>query len=214
MKRIFFFILVGILLWNTSVRAGNENLLLVNRFHPLPAQEEDDLPLVPLRWTRQDGRKPQRMRPQAAEALDAMLDEAARVGFSDLSVTSAYRCRAEQAVLFETAKQRYLAAGYSEKDALRLTKRYHAAPGESEHETGLAADLHNLPAASVAFAKTEAYHWLLAHAADYGYILRYPAGKEDVTGIAFEPWHFRYVGVEAAKEIAQNGLTLEEYLGE
>ena len=85
-------------------------------------------------------------------------------------------------------------------------------PGSSEHQSGLCADLHNLPSADVSFSKKAAYTWLRDNCWKFGYILRYPEDKVDVTGISFEPWHYRYVGRYHAKRIFDEGLCLEEYL--
>lgn len=85
-----------------------------------------------------------------------------------------------------------------------------ARPGSSEHSTGLAIDFNGV---SEEFDTTPEYRWLMKHAADYGFILRYAEEKESITGIRFEPWHFRYVGSEHAREINRLGLCLEEYAG-
>ena len=197
MKHFFlsFFCVVCLFSWTAlSASADSDNMLiLINASHPLPDQyaEQHKNDLVEVKGTRADGRPVQLLQKEAAEALESLLAAAADAGFSDLSVTSAYRSRAYQKQLFDAAVQKYLARGMTAKDARRLAARYHALPGESEHESGLAVDLHNLPAASTAFADTDAFRWLAAHAPEYGFILRYPEGKEKITGIAFEPWHFR-----------------------
>ena len=91
---------------------------------------------------------------------------------------------------------------------------YSAKPGESEHQTGLCVDLISTdhPSLDVAFADNPAYAWLVENAHQFGFILRYPEGKEGVTGYSYEPWHYRFVGAQAASEIHEKGLTLEEYL--
>ena len=123
----------------------------------------------------------------------------------------------------------YLSSGYrsfSEQQAnynakLNSTGSYETAakivapPGTSEHQTGLCCDITDIyrnPKTQDECEATETYQWLLAHCQEYGFILRYPKGKEDVTGIIYEPWHFRYVGTEAAAYIMENGLCLEEFL--
>ena len=188
--------------------------ILIGAGHPLPDDyaELHIADFVPVKATRADGRPVQLLQREAAEALEALLDAAAEAGFADITVTSAYRSRAYQHQLYEAAVQKYIDHGNDEATARRLVSRYHALPGESEHESGLAVDMHNLPAADTAFAETDAFRFLACHAPEYGFILRYPAGKEEITGIAFEPWHFRYVGREHALAIAAAGLTLEEYL--
>ena len=85
-----------------------------------------------------------------------------------------------------------------------------AIPGTSEHELGLAVDIN---ADKEQSSNEEVYNWLAENAWRYGFILRYPQGKEDITGIDYEPWHYRYVGKEVAKEIYEAGITLEEYVG-
>ena len=90
----------------------------------------------------------------------------------------------------------------------RLEEAYVAIPGTSEHELGLAVDINEAGGAD----PWGLYNWLAAHAHEYGFILRYPQGKESITGIDYEPWHFRYVGKEAAAEIYSRQVTLEEYL--
>lgn len=217
MKKIAVFALIIALcpLFSPRLHGDSDNLILINSAHPLSEEYiilyEDDLTEVA--HTRPDGRKMQRMRKEAATALDKMLDDAEKAGCIGLSVTSAYRSREMQKELFCAARDRYLDRGMPYKDAVRMARRYHALPGESEHESGLAADIHNLPAASTTFADTTEYQWLLENAHRYGFILRYPEGKEKVTGIAFEPWHFRYVGHENAEKIHASGLCLEEFLG-
>ena len=107
------------------------------------------------------------------------------------------------------ASQASLDAGYSPEDALEAAKDWVALPGTSEHQLGLAVDIN----ADVTLSTSEeVYDWFAKHAHEYGFILRYPEGKEDITGISYEPWHFRYVGLEAAQEIYAQGLCLEEYI--
>ena len=89
---------------------------------------------------------------------------------------------------------------------------YSSRPGTSEHQAGLCCDMHNLPSALDAFAKEEVFLWLKDNAWKFGFILRYPEGKQPITGVKFEPWHYRYVGRYHAKAIYDSGLCLEEYL--
>ena len=133
-------------------------------------------------------------------ALDALSAGAAADGLSIYPI-STYRSYDYQAGLYE----RYAARdGYAEAD------RYSARPGHSEHQTGLAVDVNSL---DYDFAYTPEGIWLAAHCAEYGFILRYPEGKEAVTGYRYEPWHIRYLGTETAQKVKDSGLTLEEYLG-
>lgn len=100
--------------------------------------------------------------------------------------------------------------GYVSRDGQAAADRYSARPGHSEHQTGLALDVNY---ASSWFDTTKEAQWIAAHCADYGFILRYPKGKEDVTGYMYESWHIRYVGKDLARKITDSGLTLEEYFG-
>jgi hypothetical protein len=108
------------------------------------------------------------------------------------------------------AFQKQLYANYAARDGYALADRYSARAGHSEHQTGLAIDVNSVLRS---FANTAEGKWLAAHCHEYGFILRYPEGKEDVTGFMYEPWHIRYLGVETATRVAASGLTLEEYLG-
>jgi D-alanyl-D-alanine carboxypeptidase len=145
-----------------------------------------------------------KLRKEAAEAIAQLFAGAAEDQTSLLGV-SAYRSNATQKALFER---------YVKRDGIDKAKTYSAVPGHSEHETGLAIDVtggDGKCAAMSCFGDTKAATWLAEHAAEYGFIIRYPEGKEDITGYMYEPWHLRYVGVTAAQEIADKSLTLEEY---
>lgn len=146
--------------------------------------------------------------------LQAMMQAAEQDGVS-IFPCSAYRSVERSAYLFERQVQQYLDRGYSKEEAEIIAAHWVAPPGTSEHHTGLTLDFLSNESTTMneTFARTEAAQWLLENAESYGFILRYPKGKEQITGIVFEPWHYRYVGVRAAAEIMQNGLTLEEYLG-
>ena len=99
---------------------------------------------------------------------------------------------------------------YVSQDGQSLADTYSARPGSSEHQTGLARDI-NTASVQAHFENTPTYAWLVEHCAEYGFILRYPEGKERITGYRFEPWHYRYVGVEAANYMKDNELSLEEF---
>ncbi len=181
---------------------------LINTAHPL---DKDYVPedLIEISDTRKD-RKAAQMREFAAKALDAMFIELRAAGFTDVSVTSAYRSYDYQETLFNNSVNRYMKS-YDYDTAYAKTATETAIPGTSEHQSGLCADLHNLPSASQLFEAEEAYKWLYTHCADFGFILRFPKNKSDITGIIFEPWHYRYVGRYHAQKIMQSGLCLEEY---
>lgn len=205
-------LILAIVMLLSLVPSGEKYLVLVNKENPFPVESEEAVigELAPIFHTRRDGREMQYMQKDAAMALDALLAAADEAGYN-ITVTSAYRSREYQAKIFGIRREAYASKGYGADDAVRLTERYIAPPGHSEHHTGLAVDMHSMASAETSFADTDEYKWLVAHAAEYGFILRYPKGKEGVTGYAFEPWHFRYVG-NCAEEITEKGLTLEEYL--
>ena len=145
---------------------------------------------------------------QMYPALQKMFDDMRAQGINPF-VREGYRTREYQEQVMQERINTYLAQGCGEEEAKRLAEQYVALPGTSEHELGLAVDI-NADEGSLAWT---VYRWLAKHAQEYGFILRYPEGKTEITGIEYEPWHYRYVGVQAAKEITESGLTLEEYLG-
>ncbi len=123
---------------------------------------------------------------------------------------------AENVILYEASgfrsyeTQEGLYDSYVQKDGQDAADRYSARPGSSEHQTGLAIDLNDV---SDTFGETPEGKWVAAHCAEYGFILRYPEGKEEATGYMYEPWHIRYVGEEFAQKLTDSGLCLEEYFG-
>lgn len=148
------------------------------------------------------------------DAAMKMLEDCAAEGYSP-GVSSAYRDVQWQTELFNLEVQEHLDAGKSREEAIRLAKTEVAEPGTSEHHTGLAMDM--IADGNVEleedFEDTDVGKWLAKNAYRYGFILRYPKDKEEITGVIYEPWHFRYVGKKAAKEITEQGICLEEYLG-
>lgn len=181
----------------------DEYLFLVNLDNRLDKNYIPD-DLVDVMQTRKD-RNYQKMRKAAAMSLEAMFKELYAAGYTDVTVTSAYRSYDYQQVLFDN--QVALFGGDEAAAAKAVTY-----PGSSEHQSGLCADLHNLGSASVAFANQDAFKWLYSHCADFGFILRYPKDKTDITGIMYEPWHYRFVGRYHARKIMRDGLCLEEYV--
>lgn len=181
-----------------------EYLTLVSREHMLPSTH---IPtdLCSLADTRKDGRATQQMREYAAKSMEAMFTELRAAGYKDVSITSAYRSYSYQEYLFNY----YLSINNNDYDYVAT---FSNPPGSSEHQTGLCADLHNLSSADISFSKKEAYIWLRDNCWKFGFILRYPEDKVDVTGISFEPWHYRYVGRYHAKRIFESGMCLEEYI--
>lgn len=137
---------------------------------------------------------------EAAAAFEEMAAGAAKDGIS-LFIASGFRSYDYQAKLY----QRYV-----DRDGVEKADTYSARPGHSEHQTGLAFDLNEV---SDAFIGTPEAEWLAAHAHEYGFIIRYPADKVEITGYKYEPWHVRYLGKETAAAVYESGLCLEEYLG-
>lgn len=144
--------------------------------------------------------------------LYSMLDAALKDGIN-LTVCSPYRNDNRQEMLFERKVSKYMSQGYSYMDSYKLASQAVTIPGSSEHQIGLAFDMLTPGYSSLdeGFASTFAGQWLQEHSYEYGFIIRYPAGKEEITGIEYEPWHLRYVGINAAKIMNQEELTLEEF---
>ncbi len=128
----------------------------------------------------------------------------------ELTPVSGYRSVERQKRNFENKIQKYRDDGYSKAEATQMAATIILPPGTSEHNAGLAMDICSL---YQSFDETDEFRWLSENAADYGFILRYPEDKQDITKIIYEPWHWRYVGVDAAKEMKASGQCLEEYLG-
>lgn len=145
--------------------------------------------------------------------LQAMMDAARAEGLSPI-ICSSYRTQEKQQALFDAQVNKNLAQGYSREEAERKAGEWVAVPGTSEHQTGLAVDIVSLnyQLLDENQEKTPEQKWLMENCWKYGFILRYPTDKSELTGIGYEPWHYRYVGKETAKEIMEKGLCLEEYL--
>ena len=192
-----------------SYQGGGEapwNLLLVNDWNPLPAGYDSDVSFSTVSGGKQvDSR--------IIDAVNRMLNDAAAY---DLAVVSAYRPKEEQDILYWRKVKQYTDKGYSDLEAQKVGGTIVKRPGFSEHNCGLAMDVGGSGDYTLeqTFANTPAYAWLIEHCADYGFILRFPEGKEDITGVIYEPWHYRYVGEEAARYIMDNDLCLEEYLAQ
>ncbi|MFD0692531.1 D-alanyl-D-alanine carboxypeptidase family protein [Paenibacillus sp. GCM10027628] len=179
--------------------------VLVNKQNSLPPDyEPTDLvyPDVPFVFSEKIEKR--EMRKTAADALEKLFAGAEKDGIHLVGV-SAYRSYATQKSVF----QRYVL-----KDGEEKAKTYSAVPGTSEHETGLAIDVTGSDgkcAAEDCFGGTKEAKWIEQHAAEYGFIVRYPKGKANITGYQYEPWHIRYVGTDLSKELTAKGLTMEEY---
>lgn len=149
-----------------------------------------------------------------AEDLNAML-AAARDDGCQPQICSAYRSVEKQVQVFNDTVNGWINQGSSFWDAYQRTTQEVALPGTSEHGIGLAVDIVSNQYAELDAkqAETKEAQWLQEHCYEYGFILRYPPEKQSLTGIIYEPWHYRYVGREMAQKIKESGLTLEEYLG-
>jgi len=172
----------------------NSLTVLVNKYHSLPAD------FVPQLEVLGSGYGKGSLRPEAARHFRAMADAARLDGITLYSV-SAYR---------SYTTQRYTYNSYLAQYSQVVVDDFSARPGHSEHQTGLALDI-NVARTSAHFERTAEYAWLQEHCAEYGFMLRYPKGKESLTGYRFEPWHYRYVGTEIAGVCMEQGLTYEEY---
>lgn len=190
----------------------SEDLLLVNKQNSI---DKNYVPsnLVSVTYTRPDRAKG-KMVATAEKALCAFLEEAYHYGYTDVTVTSAYRDYNTQEWYFNYYIENEMKSGKTREQATAAVLTYSARPGTSEHQTGLCVDMHNLASANQSFGNTKAGQWMAANAHRFGFILRFPKGKEDITGYSYEPWHFRFVGIEHASVIYNEGLCLEEYLAE
>lgn len=181
-----------------SVDHGWE-LVLVNRDHSLP--EGWDPELVTLtNGTQVD----ERIYPALQEMFDDM-----RAQDVYPVVRDGWRSEAVQRELMDDRVREYRDQGYSWSEAREMAERWVAVPGTSEHQLGLAVDIN--PDTSLSTGD-QVYTWLAEHAGEYGFVRRYPPDKTEITGISNEPWHYRYVGTEAAEEMEELGLCLEEYI--
>lgn len=150
------------------------------------------------------------------------LADAAKAAGHPLAMVSAYRSVAYQEEIFNANVNTLMSQGHTKEEAIRITKLTFTEPGYSEHHTGLAVDVvdqdwyqnHTGELLNEGFGDTDGGKWLQAHAREYGFIIRYPKGKHDITQIDYEPWHLRYVGVEVATYIEEHEMTFEEFLEE
>ena len=160
-----------------------DGILIANKTYPLPANYD-----------------PGDLLPEVYEAFYKLQAGARSDGLS-IYISSGYRDYNLQSSLYER---------YCARDGQEAADRYSARPGHSEHQSGLGLDVNEI---SDRFIGTPEAIWLSEHAHEYGFIIRYPKGKEDITGYKYEPWHLRYLGEELAKDVYESGLCLEEYLG-
>ena len=146
---------------------------------------------------------------RAISGLIKMLEDMQSDGITKIWAQSTYRDPTKQDKLIKESIQEYLEQGKTQEEAETLTARSIGEPYKSEHNLGLAVDFNYV---DYSFEDEPAFKWLMKHAQDYGFILRYPEDKEEITKIKYEPWHWRYVGTEYAKEIKEMGVCLEEYI--
>lgn len=180
------------------------NLLLVNPWNKLPKRFSTELMQL---------KNGQAIDKRAYPQLQKMMDDARSRGLSPL-ICSSYRTEEKQRSLYNGQVEKYLARGWGREKAEQEAGKWIAVPGTSEHQTGLALDIvsENYQLLDENQSGTPEQKWLMENAHKYGFILRYPKEKTKITGIGYEPWHYRYVGKKAAQEIYQKGICLEEYL--
>lgn len=184
--------------------SGDWNLILVNPWNKLPDDYEISLTPLP------NGHS---IDSRCYPALSNMMNDCRKAGLQPL-ICSSYRSQEKQESLFQERIDELRAQGYSKKDAKAKAATSVARPGTSEHQLGLAVDIvdksHQMLDAAQEY--TPVQQWLLENSWKYGFILRYPNQKSSLTGIIYEPWHYRYVGQAAAQEIHERDICLEEYL--
>ena len=181
-------------------------LILVNAQHPL--EEELEVELTQVYGMQFDAR--------AAADLKAFIDAGEAAGFS-VQMVDTYRSFAVSQYNLDRRISQLMEEGCTEEEARAIAVKWIAPPGQSEHNTGLALDVVSVEYRQANtlldhnFEEDPLFQWLVDNCADYGFILRYPKDKEEITGITYEPWHYRYVGEEAARYIMDNDLCLEEF---
>ena len=208
MKKSLIFLLTLVLLTGLALPVfavkDDPLLTLVNPWNPLPADWTVELVSIG------NGHK---VDERCYDDLTAMLEACKAAGLRPV-VRSSYRSQATQKRLYENKVSQWKGYGYSDADARKKAATIVAPPGTSEHQMGWALDIvdASYQVLNEKQATMPAQMWLMEHSWEYGFILRYPVNKSDVTGIIYEPWHYRYVGKEYAKAIYESGLCLEEWL--
>jgi len=191
---------------NKTIDTNAWNLLLVNSTHFLPENFKVELTKV---------NDSHCVDSRIYDDLTKMLNDAKAIGLSPI-ICSSYRTMEKQTSLFNNEVSSYISSGCSQQEAEKEAGRWVAIPGTSEHQTGLAVDIvaSSYQILDKKQEQTAEQKWLMEHCAEYGFILRYPTDKSEITKIGYEPWHYRYVGKDIAKEIMEKGICLEEYLEE
>lgn len=180
------------------------NLILVNKDNPIPEDYKVETVKIEGRWE---------VDIRIKESLEQMLKDARKEGLDPI-ICSAYRTPNYQKNLFSKKVTEYKRKGYSQKNAEEQAALWVTIPGTSEHEIGLSVDIvgRNYQILDEKQEDTAIQKWLMEHCYEYGFILRYPTDKKDITKINYEPWHYRYVGIKDAMYIKEKGLCLEEYI--
>lgn len=192
---------------NGELNSDFSNLLLVNGNNPLPEDYDYEGNLTIIDQKYLCGYRNQ-MDKDAYIFAKAMLDAAWKDNV-ELYILSPYRSFSTQSALFENEVKTHLNGSTTREQAEIKASAEVARPGTSEHHTGLAVDFNSV---ETHFEDTEAFLWLKEHGEEYGFIMRYAEDKQDLTGVIYEPWHWRFVGIKHAKEINRLGMCLEEYI--
>ena len=186
-------------------------IILVNREHMLSKELGIELTSI-----TQNAKPNMKIDSRIATSYQDMVAAAKKEGIN-LYLRSGYRAIKLQQTYYDASVKSYKSQGLSDEEASAKALEYLQYPGASEHHTGLALDIisvewqNTVEDLNATFENTDAFKWLDKNAAEYGFIIRYPKDKENITGIKYEPWHYRYVGKEVAAYLKEKGLTLEEY---
>lgn len=180
------------------------NLILVNKDNPIPEDYKVETVKLEEKW---------KIDFRIKDALEKMLEDARKEGLDPI-ICSAYRTSNYQKNLFNNKVKEYKKKGYSQKEAEEQAELWVTIPGTSEHEIGLSLDIVDKKYQTLDENQenTDTQKWLMEHCYEYGFILRYPTDKKDITKINYEPWHYRYVGIKDAMFIKEKGYCLEEYI--
>ena len=183
-----------------KIKIDDWKILLVNKDNPIPDNFEVKLGNID---------KDRKFDIRALPELQNMISTMQKEGIINVWVQSAYRSEGEQQDVYSNSIKKYISQGKTKEEAQKLTSEYINKSGTSEHNLGLAIDFNFI---NQSFENSKAFKWLIENAEDYGFILRYKKEKESITGVRYEPWHWRYVGVEHAKLMNEMDFCLEEYI--
>ena len=184
----------------TNLKKDDWRLILVNKDNEIPEDYEFELANID---------KKLQFDKRAIGELNQMMADMRKAGISYVWIQSAYRDEKLQTELYQNSVKKYMKQGMTQEEAELKTQKSINRPNTSEHNLGLAVDFNEV---TEGFANTKAYQWLLKNAENYGFILRYPKEKEDITGVIYEPWHWRYVGKENAVQMNEKNVCLEEFV--